>query len=158
MKTRGFTLVEILVVVALIGVLAAVAVSLINYPNIRAKMRDSARVSELRTIQTALEKYFSVNRIYPSSSTWVADLTNGGFINVFDVSDNSLYSGKINPSDFTYATTAERDVYILYTQMQVESSNVGHECSNLNYWGLHTGNPNLALCYGVESPGAFSDN
>lgn len=54
---RGFTLVELLVAVGIIGVLASVSVVSVN--SVRAKGRDAKRVSEVKQMQTALEAYFS---------------------------------------------------------------------------------------------------
>ena len=70
---RGFTLVELLVVVMLIVVLSGVVLRVINVQGIRQKSRDSQRISDLKRIQTALELYFADNRTYPAtgSNTWI---------------------------------------------------------------------------------------
>lgn len=65
-KQKGFTLIEILVVVAivaLIGVMAAVAVN-----SARSKQRDASRLSNVRQMQSALEDYFNENNGYPLGS------------------------------------------------------------------------------------------
>lgn len=56
-QNKGFTLVELLVAVGIIGVLASVSVVSVN--SVRAKGRDAKRVSEVKQMQTALEAYFS---------------------------------------------------------------------------------------------------
>ncbi|MBY0328590.1 prepilin-type N-terminal cleavage/methylation domain-containing protein [Patescibacteria group bacterium] len=63
---RGFTLIELLVVIAIIGILAAVILASLN--TARAKARDARRISDIRTIQTALEMYYSDNGSYPISN------------------------------------------------------------------------------------------
>ena len=60
---RGFTLVELLVVVAIIGLLAGIAVVSVNA--VRAKARDTKRVADIKQIQTALERRFSDTGMYP---------------------------------------------------------------------------------------------
>ena len=60
---KGFTLIELLVVVAIIGVLATVVLGSIS--SARAKARDAQRVSDIKTIQTALELYYLDNGFYP---------------------------------------------------------------------------------------------
>ena len=69
-KRKGFTLIEMLVVIALIGILAGVVISVINIPKTQARSRDSKRVGDIKRIQAALELYFSDNRKYPVSTSW----------------------------------------------------------------------------------------
>lgn len=60
---RGFTLVELLVVVAIIGLMIAVALVALN--SARAKARDARRVNDIRQIQIALERYYIDAGSYP---------------------------------------------------------------------------------------------
>ncbi|MFD1217668.1 type II secretion system major pseudopilin GspG [Microbulbifer celer] len=64
-KSRGFTLIEIMVVIVILGVLGAMVV-----PSILGKTgeaRIKAAKSDLRTIETALDMYRMDNFVYPSS-------------------------------------------------------------------------------------------
>lgn len=61
---RGFTLIELLVVIAIIGILSAIVMASLN--SARDKARDSARVSDIRQIQYALELYYDANGKYPT--------------------------------------------------------------------------------------------
>lgn len=63
MKKRGFTLIEILVVVFIIGLLASIIVVIMDKN--RAAARDARRKADLRTIQNALESYYAINQVYP---------------------------------------------------------------------------------------------
>ncbi len=60
---KGFTLVELLVVVAIIGLLSTLAVVALG--SARQKARDAKRLSDIKQVQTALELYFSDNNTYP---------------------------------------------------------------------------------------------
>lgn len=64
---KGFTLLELLIVIALIAVLATGAVMAIN-PAKRVRQANDTRIkTDISQIATALESYFTTNRIYPQS-------------------------------------------------------------------------------------------
>lgn len=60
---NGFTLIEILVAIAIISILATVLLA--NYQGIRARARDSQRKKELDEIKTALRLFYNDNQVYP---------------------------------------------------------------------------------------------
>ena len=60
---KGFTLIELLIVVAIIGILAAIAIP--QFASYRQKAFNSAASSDVRTIRTNLEGYFTDNYFYP---------------------------------------------------------------------------------------------
>lgn len=66
--TRAFTLIEILVAIAIIGVLSAVVLASVN--TARAKANNAKRLSDLHQIRTALELYVSANGSYPVQLGW----------------------------------------------------------------------------------------
>ena len=69
-KRRGFTLIELLVVIAIIGLLSSIVLASLN--TARVKGRDTKRVSEMRSIQTAVELYYSTNGHYPIVGNWAS--------------------------------------------------------------------------------------
>lgn len=62
---RGFTVLELLLVMAIIGLLAGSVI--VSTTNARKKSRDQKRHADLLAIQSALEVYFAQNKRYPSS-------------------------------------------------------------------------------------------
>ncbi len=74
---KGFSLVELLVVALLIGVLTSAIIVIINPATIRARGRDSQRISDLKTIQIALEQFYLKHRGYPSSATSGCQVSSG---------------------------------------------------------------------------------
>jgi prepilin-type N-terminal cleavage/methylation domain-containing protein len=64
-KSKGFTLVEIMIVVAIIALLAAITIPNLLKPQQTA--RNSAAKGELRTLATAIENYaIDNNAVYPT--------------------------------------------------------------------------------------------
>lgn len=61
----GFTVVELLIVIVVIAILAAVSV--VGFSNVQAKARDSQRVNDIEAIAKALELYYVDNGRYPTS-------------------------------------------------------------------------------------------
>lgn len=63
-KQTGFTIVEMIIVVVIIGILAAITI--VSYTSVQQKARDATRTSDITEVQKALEKYRAANGIYPS--------------------------------------------------------------------------------------------
>jgi len=66
-KEKGFTLIELMIVVAIIGILAAIAIP--QFSNYRTKAFNSAAVSDLHTARLAEEAVFADYQSYGSTVT-----------------------------------------------------------------------------------------
>ena len=62
--TRGFTLIELMLVIVLIVILAALVA--LTYSSVRSKNRNSERQADLSTLQAQLESYYTANSKYPT--------------------------------------------------------------------------------------------
>ena len=58
-KQKGFTIVELLIVIVVIGILAAI--SIVAYNNVTQKARDDQRITDVRNIVNAFGSYQSEN-------------------------------------------------------------------------------------------------
>lgn len=79
MKQKGFTLIELIVVVGIIGLLSALAV--ISLSRQQAGARDARRLGDLNNINTAIQSYVSEKLDPPTNAI---DYTNGS--SVWDLS------------------------------------------------------------------------
>lgn len=59
----GFTIVELIVVIVVIAILATL--TFVSYNGVQAKTRDDRRVTDVSTIEKAMELYYSDNGSYP---------------------------------------------------------------------------------------------
>lgn len=72
LRKQGFTFIEILVVITIIGVLTLVATT--NFAVVNKKARDGKRQGDLEQIKVALEMYRTDVKAYPDSSDWTPDV------------------------------------------------------------------------------------
>ncbi len=112
---KGFTLVELLVVVAIIGILAAIAIP--QFTQYRKKAYDSTAKSDLRNLVSAEEAYYADSQAYvdfscTDGSTPSVDIgakcSKGVTINATTATGGQTWSGiayhKLGTKSFVYSS------------------------------------------------------
>lgn len=96
-RDQGFTIVELLIVIVVIGILALLVIT--TYGGIQAKARNAKRGSDVKALQTQIEAFFSQNGYYPS----LTDMNDGTWLttNMKSLDPNAL----IDPSNPTQSKT-----------------------------------------------------
>ena len=97
--SAGFTLVELIVVIAVLGILAGIAIPRIT--GVRDKAEISAVKSDLRNIQSGLEMYFA-----ETDNTSFTDLSDiSGYVSNLDLTDSDLNYVDQSKSSYEITTT-----------------------------------------------------
>lgn len=98
----GFTLIELGIVLVVIGVITTITIVSLNI--ISAKNRDTKRIGDVRSIQTALELYYNRNSSYPETLTSGLPLANGGKVYLDKVPSAPGHpDGTCTTDTYTYA-------------------------------------------------------
>ncbi len=116
---RGFTIIELVVVITVIGILTAVII--VGLTRYQADGRDARRASSASAIVEALEKYYDAHGEYPSCSTITAAAStvtaDGAAFQGLDPSvlkTPTAASGVTNSIQCADLTTASTDDYFAY--------------------------------------------
>jgi prepilin-type N-terminal cleavage/methylation domain-containing protein len=150
-KKNGFTLIEVLTVIAILGIIALLVFG--NFIRSLKKARDSRRKQDLNQIRTALDVYYSVHEAYPTATeppglVWGGTLTDD---------DDRVFMQKL-PSDvnanlnYVYQAPSTGDYFILYSCLEntedidydkitpIVEPDCGDECSNTCHYGISSSN------------------
>lgn len=125
-KSRGFTLLELLVVIGIIGIIMALAT--VAYSTTQKSGRNARRKQDLVAIQNALEQYYSANSFsYPSSDCSLASTHMKSSWPV-DPGDSTAYLGVSACTATSYCVCAVMEGTAL----------VGNSAANCDYSGSKT--------------------
>jgi len=168
-KEKGFTIIELLVVILVIGVLSGVLLGVINSSGVRGKARDSQRKADLKRVQTALELYFADSRAYPTSAAappgpydWeriTGSRIEGALVpNYIDPmpTDPSPAGADTdpcaNPTNFRYNYYSDGDSYELTAIMEVPTSHEDSPCPATLTGCGGAGYATETVCYYARNP------
>jgi len=147
----GFTLLELLVVITILGILASVGFG--QYRTSQLKARDAQRKGDLANVARALEMYYSDHGCYPpSTSSGLIDV-GGGLDWGTEFSTSEVVYMKMLPKDplqdkdanyvYCYQSDDSGTYYQLYAKLQNENDS--------DYKGPYTCAGDNNYTYGIAS-------
>ncbi len=163
LSNRGFTLIEMLVVIAIIAILTGIIVT--NMSGAKAKARDAKRISDLGNIQMALELYFDRCNLYPQSdgvtvgqggdSSSCGRQKPGGtqyysmsdFIETIPTPPNST-SAEV----YAYKATPDGRSYMLHTSLEVQNDSITKDSVPDSKRQYNIDSANDFSCYSTNAP------
>ncbi|MBP7580114.1 MAG: pilin [Vogesella sp.] len=98
---QGFTLIELMIVVAIIGILAAIAIP--AYQDYTKRAHVSEGLSLAAGAKTAVSEFYSTN------NTWPANNTSAGLATNTDIKGNAVTSVTVSGSQITVAYNSKVD-------------------------------------------------
>lgn len=164
-SSRGFTLIEIIVVLGLIGIIVATTFAALNPITQLQKSNDAHRKTDLESLQHALELYYQDNDRYPTS-TVNFQIQNGAATVAWGSTWQPYMT--IVPKDPVAANTyvyyspasSNGQAYYLYANLQrgvndPQACNKGNACASI---GSAIGFPTANSCGGTCNYGVSSTN
>lgn len=120
---KGFTIIELLIVIIIIGILALIGV--VAYGNVQESARNSKRQSDVSSLHTALEAYYTQNTQYPSFT----QINDSGFrtASLKGVPDETFKDPKGTNSQMANAPAA--NVYAYAVTPAGCDNSAGNECT-----------------------------
>ena len=135
-SSKGFTLIELVVVIAILGILVVTSLAVLDPSGDLSKANDAVRKLDLEHIQTALDIYYHDHNCYPTSVPFGSIWQENG----------TVYMQKV-PQDPNYASTGWAYVYqtdtanscpqwnVLYSHLIKPPTNYVDTCPLLNVCG-----------------------
>lgn len=147
MKNKGFTLVELLVVIALIGILTMITAS--TFVTAQIKSRDIKRKADLNSLSKALQMYYNDFGKFPAANL----INNVGSTSL--AANNYVYmmvlptETKSGWSDYVYEVSSGGKSYNLFADLENREDK---ECLKISGdTGLYV-RSGQNYCYGIASP------
>ncbi len=147
-ESKGFTLVELLVVITILGILSVIGIA--AYSGVQKNARDAKRKADLNKINTYLEAYRAGAGKYPTAGScaygsncyvysttgegWIPALVNGGITPRLPIDPINNANGPWVGGNYSYTygnVTADGQTYDLTAQL--ENTNDSERCGLKNW-------------------------
>lgn len=130
-KLRGFTILEMVVVIGIIGVIGTAGLS--SYSAVQKKARDSRRTTDLELMRAAVEQYRSNTNAYPTTMPFPASGGNTGLCDPAGCSSGkyleSVPTDPIPPQRYVYQYESASDYTVCALLASGGTSSFG-DCSS----------------------------
>jgi type IV pilus assembly protein PilA len=140
MRRGGFTLIELMIVVAIIGILAAIAIP--NFLRFQLKAKSSEGKTNLAAIRTAEESYFAEYGVYVSSDPSPVNIGNNAKVTfVHAIAGKGFDQLGWSPEGqvfFNYSAAESGNNYTAAAVANIDNA------GNAQYWGYSTSPSTLA--------------
>ena len=147
-RLPGFTLVELLIVVAVIGLLATVGIT--NFASSQVRARDVEREGDVKALSQALDLYVLNNNAYPltiDTTTFGTSVSKNIFKGPGETSANSLINMN-NNSFMSIPAGTKRSSYIYLPFINGPSSGVSDaSCGTISVAGVPVACDSFAVAY-----------
>lgn len=149
---KGFTLIEMLIVITIIAVLASLI--LVGMGGARAKTRDSRRIADLHNVMNALELYYSLNGAYPegdynSAAGWE---TFSGILTGPDTGVSRIPQDPLHDTTYYYRYEGSVTGYVLGAALEQKDVSLNDDIDNEHLVGTDysmecgTGETDIIYC------------
>lgn len=104
---KGFTIVELLIVIVVIGILAALVLN--TFSGVQRRARDTERQTDINSVATQLEVYYNDNGKYPTVANITTDTWVQAELKGIDI--NALRAPGATANSFAGSAATNKDQY-----------------------------------------------
>ena len=129
---KGFTLIELLVVILIIGILAAIALP--AFLNQRGKAQDTEAKSQARTMQTAMETYYTDEQTYVGADLAALKLIEPA-LTPASATKGAQPTVSVAGTATTYTVTSKSDTTNVFNVVKTGAGATSRTCTAVSKFG-----------------------
>lgn len=107
-RLKGLTLVELMVVIAMLGILLGMTFAVLNPQHQLGKVNDAKREQDIKQIKTALDTYYNDHNCYPTTLPFGSAWTEGSTTYMSKVPEDLACAGNANCYVYKYLGTCSQ--------------------------------------------------